>query len=239
MRFLRFAIAATLCILPSAVGTAVATCTAPTDLVTSLDDANVVFVGEVIGVEDQSRIAEFRVLSVWKGPELDERIEIRGTPQAGAPVHPDDGRFTVGRTYLVIPENGRAPFLASRCSATRPFTTTAHAIPVVSQNAVGAEVGRAPLPGPDTTDTTDHGGVGTTQVVTAGIVLSVLAASGLSLRNRRPAQQDQSSSSPLPGDFERPRVQRQHRPVRRPRHEAVRKAREQTIAKNRERSARK
>ena len=111
----------------------------------ALEQPESVFVGKVTAASDLNRIAEMSVIAVWKGSDLEEQITIWGIPVEGAPVSATDGRFTVGGTYLVIPENTRQPFLASSCSATQRYTPNGIVIPPVYHDAVGATEGRAPL----------------------------------------------------------------------------------------------
>lgn len=108
----------------------------------ALQDALTVFVGKVTSTEDSGRIAQVQVLAVWKGPDLPEFVEVRGTSGSATNV---DRRFDVSKTYLVIPENTRAPYLASACSATQPFAGAAGLIPVSYQDEVGATETRTPI----------------------------------------------------------------------------------------------
>ena len=124
---------------------AAASCPQPESLITALEASNTAFVGRVVSTSDFDRIAEMRVIAVWKGGDLEEQITVWGVPVEGAPVSATDRRFAVGNSYLVIPENTRQPFLASSCSATQPFAANGLVIPPAYHDAVEATQGRAPL----------------------------------------------------------------------------------------------
>jgi hypothetical protein len=110
----------------------------------AIDKANTVFVGRVVAVEEQGTVAEMRVLSIWKGRDIPETVEVRGS--AGAATSGSDARrFEVGRNYLVIPENSRDPYLATACSATQAYAAAPGIIPTSYQEAAGAAKGRPPI----------------------------------------------------------------------------------------------
>ena len=112
-------------LLLSAPATASATCSPPSDVAQALDEASTVFVGEVTAVADDGTTAIMSVLSIWKGRDLPGRVEVHGADATGE----NAAQFVAGAAYLVVPENNRAPFLASICSATRPYEPTGTAIP--------------------------------------------------------------------------------------------------------------
>ena len=103
------------------------------------------FVAKVKATDDSQRVAGVEVLSVWKGRDLPQFLDVMGAASADAPVSASDRRFEVGTTYLVIPENSREPFLASACSATQVFTGAPSAVPPPYQDAVGSISGRLPI----------------------------------------------------------------------------------------------
>lgn len=179
---------------------AAASCPPAVDVATALGEATSVFVGEVASVEDQDRVATMDVLSVWKGPDLPEQVEVRGAPAVGSPVGPDDRRFTVGKTYLVIPENTRRPFLASNCSAISAFSDTGVAIPAGYQEAVGATTGRAPVtPVPESE--TAGSGVPLGLLAIVGAVPVAVGAAVLVRRRRAPTRRRLAELIPeLPDD---------------------------------------
>ena len=120
-------------------------CTATPDLEAALTIAPVAFVGEVTAVSDLDRVAEMRVVAVWKGPDLPTNVTVLGALEEGLPVTADDARFTVGVRYLVVPENPQQPFQSTRCSATTPIRATGTVIPATYHEAVGAQSGRLPI----------------------------------------------------------------------------------------------
>lgn len=67
-----------------------------------------------------------------------------GTNIECSPVGADDARFTSGRRYLVIPENTREPFFATRCSATMPIRAPGTLIPPAYQEVLAIDAGRVP-----------------------------------------------------------------------------------------------
>ena len=120
-----------------------AQCSTPASTEHALAAASSVFVGTVTETSDDSRVALMQVISVWKGRDLPGRVEVRGTTEANAPSSSTDRRFEQGKTYLVIPENSRPPFLATACSATVAFAGAPNLVPRSYQDAVGATTGRA------------------------------------------------------------------------------------------------
>lgn len=122
-----------------------AQCAAIRDLETAIAAAPTVFVGEVVDVGTDDRIAQMQVLSVWKGRDLVAHVEVRGAATKESPPSATDRRFEAGATYLVIPENSRDPFLASACSATQEYSAAPNLIPQLYQDATGASTGRPPV----------------------------------------------------------------------------------------------
>jgi len=162
---------------------AAASCPLAPDVADALSNAASVFVGEATVVADQGRVATMDVISIWKGPDLPEQVEVRGTATVGSPVGPEDRRFTEGTTYLVIPENTRQPFLAGKCSATIAFNGTGLAIPAGYQEVIGAATGRAPvMPAPESEAGT--GGLPMGLLAMASVV-PVLAGVALIIHHRR------------------------------------------------------
>jgi hypothetical protein len=141
----RAAIAATIALsILATAGTAVAQCppVQPTEF--AIDSATTVFVGQVVATEDQGTTAEMRVLSVWKGRDLPETVQVSGSA-GSATTSSDARRFDVGRSYLVIPENSREPFLATACNATQAYSAAPNVIPSSYQDGTGAARGRPPI----------------------------------------------------------------------------------------------
>lgn len=117
----------------------------PSDTASALAAADVVFVGVVTGLETDVRIATVEIESIWKGPDLDEVVEVRGTETADSPRSTTDRTFAEGQRYLFVPENARSPFLASACSATERYSGAAHVIPAPYQGVLQASSGRTPI----------------------------------------------------------------------------------------------
>jgi hypothetical protein len=194
----------------AAPAAAAASCPQPESVVAALEEAPTAFVGRVTATSDFDRIAEMRVVAVWKGDDLEEQITVRGVPVAGAPVAATDGRFTVGSTYLVIPDNTRQPFLASSCSATQAYAANGLIIPPAYRNAVGATQGRAPL-------VNQPGAAAPTDDVPGGLVFGLAAAgltvSGVSLaanRRRSAARTAMGERLAEPSTAPQPKFRRRH-----------------------------
>lgn len=124
-------------------GVAVAQCPPIPDAEYAIEAASTAFVGRVMSTKDLGLVAEVQVLSVWKGRDLPQVVEVRGatdsTPSS------DSRRLDAGQTYLVIPENSRAPFLATACSATQGYAGPPNVIPTSYQDGAGAAAGRPPI----------------------------------------------------------------------------------------------
>lgn len=118
----------------------------------AIDEATSVFVGRVQETADGGTVARMRVLSVWKGRDLPEIVEVRGSAGSGTSSS-DARRFEVGRNYLVIPENTREPYLATACSPTQAYSAAPNVIPTSYQEAAGATQGRPPIPTDSGVDT--------------------------------------------------------------------------------------
>ena len=113
-----------------------AACDQPVSMPEALAAADSVFVGRVYSVSADGRAAVMEVLEIWKGADLAATVGVHGgDPEA--PVGADDRTFEEGRTYLVVPENSRAPFEASLCSATALYRPTGE-IPAEYQAPLGA-----------------------------------------------------------------------------------------------------
>ncbi len=100
-----------------------AACDAPVSMPEALAAADSVFVGRVYSVSSDGRAAVMEVLEIWKGSDLAATVGVHGG-DPDAPLGDDDRTFEKGRTYLVVPENSRAPFEASLCSATALYRPT-------------------------------------------------------------------------------------------------------------------
>jgi hypothetical protein len=121
-----------------------ASCSAPTTEA-GLESARVVFVGHVTALANRDRTATMEVDWVWKGVDQPEVVTVVGGSTEVAEVSEDDRTFQMGISYLVITPAGRQPFLANRCTATRPYQSVGSAIPLDYQTAVGSEKARLPV----------------------------------------------------------------------------------------------
>lgn len=84
-------------------------------------ESQVVFVGTVVGLEDQQRTALFDVQEVWKGPDIPGQVAVRGGPGEPNMATSVDRSWRPGQRYLVMPyvEGGR--LADNSCSPTRPW----------------------------------------------------------------------------------------------------------------------
>jgi hypothetical protein len=119
-----------------------AQCAPPTDLEEAVETAHVVFVGKVALVDGTRTQATVRVLSVWKGPDLDQLIEVSGGYEGGGNMR----RFTNGGVYLFFPNNRRPPFVDDACTATRLYSGPQLTIPPYLADEAGSTSARMPLP---------------------------------------------------------------------------------------------
>lgn len=162
----------------------------PPGLEFALRNAPTVFVGEVVEVGDLGHAAEMRVLAVWKGTDLPERVSTSGRPADGT--DPTDARrYQLGATYLVIPHNQLRPYPDDGCTATRVFAAQGTLIPISYQDAVGAERGRLPISA--TSATVDPGPASTTSstpFIGGAAAVLLLAVAVLWLRRSRDAPAD-------------------------------------------------
>lgn len=167
-------------LLLSAPGSAAASCPAPADLTRALQEAPSVFVGEVLSTGEDTGVASVRVTSVWKGDDLPARVDVHGAVAGSR----SETRFETGVTYLFVPENSRAPFLASDCSATRPYEANGTVIPAAYQDAVGSTTARHPIASSAAADRAESNALRT---ATLGIVSAAVIGAGLlMMRLRQP-----------------------------------------------------
>jgi hypothetical protein len=147
-------------------GAAFADCGVPPTLEDGLQNARVVFVGEVVGLDDADRTATFDVQWVWKGDGVEEQVVVSGAGDVAGGIGPEDRVFQTGITYLVATPSATQPYLADRCTATRPFQGAGAAIPPTYQEAVGTSTAWSP----DPVATADDG----TGSATAGAVVPII-----------------------------------------------------------------
>jgi hypothetical protein len=163
----------------------------------AISEAPTVFVGEVVATSEDGTTATMRVISIWKGRDLPGRVEVRGTDATGE----NATQFVAGATYLVVPENGRPPFLASGCSATRPYEPTGTSIPPAYHDAVGATSGWAPQGSSVAADAADARGLKTAAlgIVSAGVIATGLLVMRLRQETTRTAMSDSpTQDGPVP-----------------------------------------
>lgn len=163
-------------------GTAAAACSPP-DLEFALRESPTVFVGEVVEVGDLGHAAHMRVIAVWKGADLPERVSTSGRPAEGADAL-DARRYQLGATYLVVPHDQFMPFPDDGCTATRPFTPQGTLIPSIYQAAVDAEQGRPPVvAASEPVNSGAEPAVSGTVFVIGAVVVLGLAVVAIGLRN--------------------------------------------------------
>jgi len=117
---------------------ALASCTEPPPLPVAIADAETVFVGTVVDLDFDGRLATFDVIEVWKGelgenaivnggPGLQELTEARGR---GEGVFSSvDRSFDNGATYLVLSHGSSGAILFDNdCSSTQTFTAELEAL---------------------------------------------------------------------------------------------------------------
>lgn len=104
-------------------GPAAASCAPPPEKSEHLKQADTVFVGTVVSVEQEGFWANVRVEEVWKGKDLPTTVQVRGGEAAG----PDQARTSVDRSfqantrYLFAPFGESAPFSDNSCSPTEEW----------------------------------------------------------------------------------------------------------------------
>jgi hypothetical protein len=89
-----------------------------------LAQAPVVFTGLVEAVTDDGREAYVKVIRVWKGGPLPQRVQVRGTVATQSKVVTAlDRLYAKERAYLFGPTTGQSPrFVENQCSLTTPLT---------------------------------------------------------------------------------------------------------------------
>ncbi|MCP3976289.1 MAG: hypothetical protein GY720_17535 [bacterium] len=110
-------------------GIALASCVAPPPLDQAIAEAETVFVGTVVALDFDARLATFEVIEVWKGdvsteatvnggPSLQELASARA--QGQSLFTSVDRQFGAGQTYLVV-SHGRSGeiFFDNSCSSTQ------------------------------------------------------------------------------------------------------------------------
>lgn len=120
-RALLAALAAVPLVLATTAGPALADCQPALPLEKAIESSEVVFVGTVTSVEGKSSWATVEVTEVWRGPDLEKTVQIRGSVPAGE-FGEDDRVLDAGAAYLFVPWIVDGAFVESICTATAPWT---------------------------------------------------------------------------------------------------------------------
>jgi hypothetical protein len=121
-----------------------ATCDTPANFNEALERADSVFVARVISVSDGGVSAVAAVEAVWKGPDLEDTVNLDGGDSSDK-VSGLTRTHSVGQRLLVVAAWSRRVFNDDGCTATRPFTGSATDIPVPMQAALGTDQARVPI----------------------------------------------------------------------------------------------
>jgi len=186
---------------PGTTAPAQAACDNSVQIDDALPAANAVFVGEVISLSDQNRVARMRVLEVWKGRDLPGTVEVLGSEEGSSAFGPDDRTFQLGRTYLVLSDSTRSPFDSNRCSATKLYNPVGgRVIPPNFAAVIGVSTARSPLASPGGESDTGAGGGSYLPYINIALVLVGLVAAISVLRKlSNPARRvPQKSPQPEP-----------------------------------------
>lgn len=185
-----------------------AACSTTLSLEEAVAAAPIVFVGRVATLESGRTVAGVRVVSVWKGPDLPERIEVLGGFEGDA----DARKFSIGGTYIFFPTNRRPPFIADGCTATRLFSGQPLVIPLYLADGAGTSTARQPIVEAGDEEAEAEAAVFGPVIVLFAILLGLagLSAAFGSLMRRSPVRLHDSSET-------RPKSKRKVRAVRRDR----------------------
>jgi hypothetical protein len=163
---------AVLLLLPAAVA---ADCMEPPPLEQAVAEGQSVFVGTVVGLENEARWATVRVEDVWRGPDLPAVVGVRGGEEPGT-FTSLDRTYRQGATYLfvvMVEQGAAAPRLVDNsCTPTSEWRE--------ELAALRPGTARPPVPstgetaGPGTGGVVAGGGLGdsTILVVSALLVLA-------------------------------------------------------------------
>lgn len=108
-------------VLAMTAGPALADCAPGMPLEKAVEAAEVVFVGTVTAVEGKSSWATVEVNEVWRGPDLERTVQIRGSVPPGE-FGEDDRVLEVGVQYLFVPWIVEGAFQESICTPTTTMT---------------------------------------------------------------------------------------------------------------------
>lgn len=110
----------------------------------ALDRADSVFVARIISVSDAGSKAKAQVEAVWKGPDLEQTVNLDGGDSADK-VSGRTRVHVVGQRFLVVASWSPRLFNDDLCTATQLYVGAADTIPAQYQAALGAEQARLPL----------------------------------------------------------------------------------------------
>lgn len=152
---------------------AAADCEDQPDLETALRLADSVFVARVISVSDGGAAAIAAVEAVWKGPDLEETVNLDG----GDINDRTSGRtriHLVGQRYIVVAAWTRQAFNDDMCTATRLHSGSATEIPAPFQSALGTDEARMPL-APEPVATAGEGpSLRSVTLIALGLILAIV-----------------------------------------------------------------
>jgi hypothetical protein len=151
---------------------AAAACEEQLDIETGLERADSVFVARIISVSDGGAAAVAAVEAVWKGPDLEQTVNLTG----GDGDDKVSGRtrvHLVGQRYLVVAAWSRHSFNDDLCTASRLYSGSATEISPAYQAAVGTDEARLPLAAEPVADGSGQGPSPRTAVL-GGLVLLLL-----------------------------------------------------------------
>lgn len=104
-------------------------------------EAEIVFVGTVLDVENSRRTARMRIEEIWKGPELGEQVVVHGGPE-DASASSVDRHWEPGARYLVFPRRDDGRLEDDVCSPTTPWEPQLATFRPDDAGLVEAEPGR-------------------------------------------------------------------------------------------------
>lgn len=145
-------------------------CEEQLDIATGLERADSVFVARIISVSDGGVAAVAAVEAVWKGPDLEQTVNLTG----GDSDDKVSGRtrvHLVGQRYLVIAAWSRHSFNDDLCTASRLYSGSATEISPAYQAAVGTDEARLPLAAEPVADSSGEGPSPRTAVLGALLLL--------------------------------------------------------------------
>jgi hypothetical protein len=126
-----------------------ASCMQPPPIEQHLAQAEAVFVGSVYELADNGRTARVEVHEVWTGPDLPERVEVRGGPGEPDLATSVDRHYQAGTRYLFATSVSGGRLEDDSCTATQTWTDALTALRPVNHRlplATTEPSGGPPLP---------------------------------------------------------------------------------------------